>query len=83
MIREFIAGLLIAGVLLYLFYIYLAWCSGYASTKVLYSINPIVVSREDKEVIESYGKFMLPEYLSDTYKPLRFWILYYQARATV
>jgi hypothetical protein len=80
MLREILLGLLIAGILLYLFYLYLEWCSKYASAKVLYETNPLMVMKNDKAVIESYGKFMLPEYLSDTYKPIRFWMLYYKAK---
>lgn len=80
MFREILFGVLIAAVLIYLFYLYLEWCSNYSSAKAMYATNSIAVMKADKEVIESYGKFMLPEYLSDTYKPVRFWILYYQAR---
>ncbi len=80
MFREILSGVLIAGVLIYLLYLYLEWCSNYASANALYAANSIAVAKADKDVIESYGKFMLPEYLSDTYKPIRFWILYYQAK---
>ncbi len=80
MFREILAGLLVALVLLYMFYLYLAWCSKYSVTKVLYTTNPSFVLATDKAVIESYGSLMLPEYLSDTYKPIRFWILYNKAR---
>lgn len=80
MFLEILFGFLIAGILLYLFYLYLEWCSNYASAKALYSISPLVVAGPDKSVIESYGDLMLPEYLSDTYKPIRFWIWYYAAK---
>lgn len=80
MIGEFLVGLLIAICLLYLFYLYLEWCSNYSAAKILYNVNPILVMQKDKDVIEQYGYFMLPEHLSDTFKPIRFWILYYQAR---
>ncbi len=80
MIREILVGLLLALVILYMFYLYLAWCSKYSVTKVLYKTNIDLVLPNDKAVIESYGGFMLPEYLSDTYKPIRFWILYNKAK---
>lgn len=80
MFWEILFGLLIAVTLLYLFYIYLEWCNDYSFAKLIYSSNPSVVVGNDKNVIETYGSLMMPEYLSDTYKPIRFWILYYQSK---
>lgn len=80
MFREFLVGFTIAGILLYLLYLYLEWCGKYSSQKILYDLSPMLLMEDDQKVIESYGEWMLPEYLSDTFKPIRFWILYYQAR---
>jgi hypothetical protein len=82
MFGEILIGLLISAILLYLLYLYLGWCSTYSSAKILYKLNPSVVNSNDKQVIATYGKYMLPEYLSDTYRFIRFWILYYTAVLT-
>ncbi len=79
MFVEILIGLLISCVLVYLLYTYLSWCSSYSGTKVIYDTNPAMVSAKDRAVLDTYGRYMLPEYLSDTYKPIRFWILYYDA----
>ena len=82
MIIEILIGVLIAIILLYVFYLYLEWCNKYSTTKLLYNVNPLMVLTNDRQIIESYGKYMVPEYLSDTFKPIRFWILYYLAKWT-
>ena len=83
MFGEILIGFIIALILVYLLYSYLAWCSANSSYKILYKVKPELLSAAATEVIQKYGDYMLPEYLSDSYKPLRFWILYYLARATV
>jgi hypothetical protein len=79
MLGEILIGILISGLIVYLMYCYLSWCSTYSDIKLLYEINPVFVSKKDRDLMDTYKKFMLPEYLSDTYKPIRFWLLYYQA----
>lgn len=84
MIPEILLGLSIAILLLYLFYLYLEWCSQYSPMMSLYqnaSTKAMVLSA-DRAVLDKYGQFLMPEYLADTYKPIRFWILYYTARAS-
>ena len=74
---EILVGVLLAGVILYLFYIYLAWCSLYSDDKALYDSGAADLMFDDeRQRIENYGWLMLPEYLSDTYKPIRFYIMY-------
>ena len=80
MFKELIVAILISSILLYLFYLYLAWCSNYSSIKTIYNTTPMLVMAKDKAVIEKYGSFIMPEHLTDTYKPIRFWVLYYKAR---
>jgi len=79
MFKEILLGICIAGILVYLAYLYLEWCSRYASARDLYGSNPLAVLKADKEVLNSYGNLIMPTYLADSYKPLRFWILYYSA----
>ncbi len=77
MVREIFVGIFVAVVILYLFYLYLAWSDKYAASKTLYKYSPYGVTKDQKETLEKYGALILPEYLSDTYKPLRFSILYF------
>ena len=79
---EIIISILVIGILLYLFYLYLEWCNKYSATKTLYSYNPELLLDTDKEIIDRYGVVILPEHLADTFKPIRFWLLYYQAKIT-
>jgi hypothetical protein len=80
MLIEFLLALILSGIILYLFYIYLEWCDKYAWARDAYQSNPMFVPQAEKDVVEKYGTVILPTYLSDTYKPIRFWILYYRAR---
>lgn len=64
-------------ILLVLFYYYLEWCNNNSGKLSLYKTDPIMVTDEDKAYIDSYGWLMLPKYLSDSFKPIRFQILYY------
>lgn len=77
---EIILGIIIACGLVYLFYLYLGWCDTYATSRDLYKLDPLFVLEKDREVVESYGSFILPTYLADTYKPIRFRILYTSAK---
>ncbi len=82
MIIEILIGLIIAIICLYLFYLYLEWCDKYNTIK-LHLADPIlsvIMSEEEKKeytnTLDSYGSFLLPRYLSDTYKPIRYKLLY-------
>ena len=68
--------------LIYLFYLYLKWCSSMSTHKFNYDfpMTKMLVSKANREILEKYGKFMLPEYLSDTFKPIRFNLLYFKAK---
>ncbi len=46
----------------------------------MYKYDPTMVLEKDRPTIEKYGSYILPTYLSDTYKPIRFWILYLKAK---
>ena len=80
MILELLISIIIIGILLWLFYKYLEWCDKYSFAKLLYNNNPELLSETEKSTISQYGKFMLPEYLSDTFKPIRFWLIYYKVK---
>ena len=80
MLIEILFSLVIAGILVYLFYIYLGWCDNNSFNRDLYKFSPNMMRAADKQTIEKYGKYMLPTYMSDTYRPIRFWILYYRAK---
>lgn len=80
MLIEIIISLLLVAILLWIFYIYLEWCDKYSSIRDIYNYNPNILSSKDRDMMDKYGKFILPEYLCDTFKPLRFWILYYNAK---
>lgn len=82
MVLEVFLCICTLGIILLLFYYYLAWCDKYAEVAELYRYNPSMVSLDDRAVIEKYGGYMLPRYMSDTYKPIRFGILYRWARLT-
>ncbi len=80
MFIEIILGIVISGILLYLFYIYLEWCDTHSFNRDLYNYDPTMILASSRDIIEKYGSYMLPTYLSDTYKPLRFWIMYYMEK---
>lgn len=79
MLKELFISFLIVLLLLYIFYVYLEWCNQYSPKMRLYSQNDtkFLVSTEDKLILDKYGNYLLPVYLADTYKPIRFWLLYY------
>jgi hypothetical protein len=78
MFIEILIGLIVACLLIYLFYIYLGWCSNYSNKLLLFEDAPSALSSGDRDYIATYKKFMLPVHLSETYKPIRFWIIYYR-----
>ena len=80
MFIEIILGIVISVFLLYLFYIYLEWCDSNSYSRDLYKYAPDMLPTDIRDTIDKYGSFMLPTYLTDTYKPLRFWILYYREK---
>ena len=80
MFIEIILGIVISIILIYLFYLYLEWCDNNSVNRDLYKYDPTMVLEERRNTIEQYGIFILPSYLSDTFKPLRSWILYYRAK---
>ena len=83
MFIEIILGIVISIVLLYLFYLYLGWCDANSYNRDLYKYIPDVLPTADREMIDKYGTFILPTYLADTYKPLRFWIMYYREKTGI
>lgn len=80
MFIEIILGIVISIILLYLFYLYLGWCDANSYNRDLYKYEPNLLLTEGRDTIEKYGSFILPTYLADTYKPLRFWIAYYMEK---
>lgn len=83
MYLEILVGFVISLMILYLFYLYLGWCNGYSGKMALYRTDPMMVMKADKEYLDKYQKYMLPVYLSDTYKPIRFAILYRIEKLTI
>lgn len=79
MLFELLIGFLIAFTLLYLFYLYMDWNITYAPVKVLYDELKATLKKEQIAYIEKYHPYILPEYIVDGFKPVRFWILYYMA----
>lgn len=82
MFLEILLGAFISILLIYLLYLYLGWCSAYSGMYALYN-NPttkLMVLSKDRGVLETYGILLLPEYLADSYKPLRSNIFYFKAR---
>ncbi len=80
MFIEIILSFVISILLLYLFYLYLEWCDSNSFNRDMYKYDPTMVLEKDRPTIEKYGSYILPTYLSDTYKPIRFWILYLKAK---
>jgi hypothetical protein len=87
-------SILIALVILYLFYLYLVWCSSLLERQTLYKTAyssyyegklpleniKIVATREDILFVKKW-EFLIPsEVILDTVKPVRFWVLYYRAK---
>ena len=79
MLIEIIIGFIIACIILYLLYLYLAWCDNNSYNRDVYNYEPKSLTPANKANIEKYGKWILPTYLSDTYKPIRSWIVYQRA----
>jgi hypothetical protein len=80
MFLEILFGIIIAIILMYLFYLYLEWCDKHSANLELHQHAANFLLPADREYLDTYGKYMLPVYLADTYKPIRFWILYYSAK---
>ncbi len=82
MIIEILLGLLIAIICLYLFYLYLEWCDKYNTIRLQLSdpVLSVAIPKEKRleymNTLDSYGFLLLPPYLSDTYKPIRYKLLY-------
>ena len=83
MFIEILLGLVIAAILLYLFYLYLGWCSNNSYKRDVYKYTPKLLTPADRATIEKYGSYILPTYMADTYKPIRFWISYYYAKSEI
>lgn len=83
MIREILLGLVLALVLLYLYYLYLGWASDWSGKYAKYKVNPRSVTKQDAAHLDSYGSFLPPEPISDGYKVANFWMKYYLLKATV
>lgn len=77
---EFIISIIITAILIYLFYLYLGWCNKYSFELELYMYSPSMLTMDKKQYLANYSKYMLPTYMSDTYKPLTFWPIYYKTK---
>ena len=83
MIREILLGLVLALVLLYLYYLYLAWAAEWSGKYARYIVNPRAVVKNDAAYLDTYSRFLPPEPIADGYKVINFWFKYYFARASV
>lgn len=77
MFIEIVFGLLIATILMYLWIVYLSWANEYNQPYYNYKFMPISVSPEEKFLLDRWGWALPSEVISDTYKYLYFWSLYY------
>ena len=80
MFIEILLGVCISILFIYMFYLYLGWCDANSYNRDLYAYDPTMLLEKDRPTIEKYGSYILPTYLSDTYKPIRFWVLYLKAK---
>jgi hypothetical protein len=83
MFIEILLGLVIATILIYLFYLYLEWCSNNSYKRDVYNYTPKLLMPTDRTNMEKYGSYILPTYMADTFKPIRFTILYYYAKSEI
>jgi hypothetical protein len=68
-LAEFILGLIVCIVLLYLYFLYLRWADSYRTNMQF-----------DTSLQNSfYANLLPPAYVSDSYKYVNFWINYYTA----
>ncbi len=81
MILEILLGITISIILIIGFFFYLKWCSDtydlLDSQITSYSID------EYKKNLSENGAYLLPEFLSDTYKPINWFIVYYWTKANI
>jgi hypothetical protein len=80
MILEIFLGFLISILLIYLWFLYLKWGDGINEDIELYNYNSSLIRGSKKETIENWGWLSPSMVLSDTYKYINFWILYYKTR---
>lgn len=80
MLGEIIVSLILTFVLVLLFYLYLGWCNSLSGIVETYKYNPAILNASDQQKAKSYGWLVLPTYLADTYKPIRFQIEYQIAK---
>ncbi len=83
MILEILLGLIIAIILLYLYYLYLEWADNWSTKYAKYKINPKTILSSDVEYLNSYGWLLPPEPVSDGFKIINFWIRYYYSYLTM
>lgn len=79
MIREILLGLVIAVILLYLYYLYLKWADEWTGKHAKYTANARSVTKSDAEYITTYGWALPPEPIADGFKVVNFWMKYYTA----
>jgi hypothetical protein len=80
MFLEILFGIILALVLLYLFYLYLEWSEKWAVIKATYETMPAAVPKADAAYLDKNGWASPSEVISDTYKYTNFWLQYYYTR---
>jgi hypothetical protein len=80
MILEFLLGIILSIFLIYLWLLYLKWGNSMTDDLELYNYNTVLVKESKRDIIEKWGWAVPPIILSDTYKYVNFWLLYYNSR---
>lgn len=83
MTREILLGIVIATILIYLYFLYLQWADEWSGKYARYSVNSRNVTKSDAEYLDTYGWAIPPEPIVDGFKVVNFWGKYYMAYATL
>jgi hypothetical protein len=80
MFIEILLGIIIAGIILYLIFLYIRWADEYNAKADMYKYIPSGVSADDVKTLSRYGWLLPPKVLSDTHKYINFWVKYYKLK---
>jgi hypothetical protein len=80
MILEILLGFILGIILIYLWLLYLKWGNVLNENIELYDYNRVLVESSKRDEIDKWRLVMPSPVLSDTYKYINFWMLYYYAK---
>ena len=83
MVLEILLGFIIGVILIYLWFLYLKWGSILNENTELYDYNRMLVTESKRDKIDKWRALIPSPILSDTYKYINFWVLYYYAKYTI